>query len=45
MVPCIMVNNIRLKVVFSKTQSDVEPVRDWLRNLTRDEKKNYWRGY
>lgn len=34
-----MDDEIRLKVVFYKTYSGNEPVREWLKNLTHEEKK------
>ncbi|MBN1999433.1 type II toxin-antitoxin system RelE/ParE family toxin [candidate division KSB1 bacterium] len=34
-----MVNLFRLKVVFYKTETGNEPVREWLQALTREEKK------
>jgi phage-related protein len=34
-----MSNGFRLKVVFYKTELGNEPVREWLKNLTREEKK------
>ena len=35
-----MTDLFRLKVVFYKTGSGNEPVREWLQDLTRAEKKN-----
>ncbi|NOY57505.1 MAG: type II toxin-antitoxin system RelE/ParE family toxin [Calditrichaeota bacterium] len=34
-----MLNQFRLNVVFYKTTSKNEPVREWLQSLTRNEKK------
>ncbi len=34
-----MSDEFRLKVVFYRTHTGKEPVRDWLQNLTRNEKK------
>ena len=34
-----MNDEFRLNVVFYRTASENEPVRDWLRSLTREEKK------
>ena len=34
-----MDTGLRLQVVFYKTASENEPVREWLKNLSRDEKK------
>jgi len=34
-----MSNGFRLKVVFYRTELGNEPVREWLKNLTREEKK------
>ena len=34
-----MAVEFRLKVVFYRTRSGSEPVRDWLQGLTRDEKR------
>ena len=34
-----MSNGFRLKVVFYKTDLGNEPAREWLKNLTREEKK------
>ena len=34
-----MVDEIRLRVVFYKTESGTEPVRDWLKSLSKEEKK------
>ena len=34
-----MTDEMRLRVVFYKTESGKEPVRDWLKSLPQDEKK------
>jgi len=34
-----MEDEIRLRVVFYRTESGTEPVRDWLKALSREEKK------
>lgn len=34
-----MEKNIKLKVVFYRTESGNEPVRDWLKDLSKDEKR------
>ena len=34
-----MSNNIRLQVVFYKTKTGKEPVREWLKSLSSDDKK------
>lgn len=34
-----MSNDFRLNVVFYRTRSGTEPVREWLKNLPREEKK------
>ena len=34
-----MTDEMRLRVVFYKTESGKEPVRDWLKSLLREEKK------
>jgi phage-related protein len=34
-----MTNEVRLRVVFYKTEAGTEPVREWLKSLTTEEKK------
>jgi len=34
-----MSNHIRLRVVFYKTESGKEPVREWLKSLSREDRK------
>ncbi|RME50401.1 MAG: type II toxin-antitoxin system RelE/ParE family toxin [Caldilineae bacterium] len=34
-----MADEIRLRVVFYRTESGTEPVRDWLKSLPKEEKK------
>lgn len=35
--------DVRLRVVFYQNESGTEPVREWLRTLTRDDRKNIGR--